>query len=157
MENRIDFSSSHSKGNMTSVPARPVSSEEGKMEIFNRSNRFAAAVVIGMGLLGAAQTKADAADYGTALPPPRVDLGSVPCDVGWAGAYTLLPAYWTSAWLGHFSGGESYYDRDRGVTALTWGDEKRCFPSPRACNAWVASLRREYHRPAGYWSCTILR
>jgi hypothetical protein len=127
------------------------------MGIFNRPYRFAGAVLIGIGLFGAAQSRADAADYGFSPPPHRVDLGGVPCDVGWAGAYTLLPAYWTSVWLGHFSGGESYYDRSAGVTALVWGDEKRCFPSPRACNVWVASLRRQFHRPAGYWTCMPLR
>jgi hypothetical protein len=134
-----------------SSPAGPVGSEEGMMGISNRACRFASVVLISMGLGGTAS----AADYGH--PPPPADYVGIACDVGDAGWHMLMPAYWSSLWLGHFSGGVSHYDRDLGVVALAWGDEKRCFPSMQACSAWVASMRRDFHRPAGYWTCLLLR
>jgi hypothetical protein len=124
------------------------------MGFFSRLCRFASVLLLGIGVTASAR----AADYAAYTPrhPPSPAAG-VPCDVGWAGWHTLLPAWWTSAWLGHFSGGLSHYDYERGEVALLWGDEKRCFPSSGACNAWVSALRQKFHRPEGYWTCMPLR
>jgi len=121
------------------------------MGIFDRSFWLAIALLIGASFAAPARS----ADYG--YPPPPPEEFSVACDVGWAGWYTLLPAYWTSVWMAHFSGGVSYYNQALGVEELVWLDQKRCFPSYRACMTWVTSLRREYHRPEGYWTCMPLR
>jgi hypothetical protein len=124
-----------------------------------RALRFASVLSLVVGLSLDLSAVARAADYGAPAPLPPPDLAGVACDVGWAGAYTLLPAYWTSAWLGHFSGGQSHdlYENGVGAVALVWGDEKRCFPSYRACYAWVAHLRRQFHHPEGEWTCLPLR
>ena len=122
------------------------------MAILKRPCRLAGALAIGIVFVGAAR----AADYGHPV-APAPDAAGIACDVGDAGWHMLMPAYWSSLWMGHFSGGVSHYDRDLGVVALAWGDEKRCFPSMRACSAWVAMMRRDFHRPAGYWTCMLLR
>ena len=67
------------------------------------------------------------------------------------------PPQWRSVWLGHFQGGISAYDVTVGQTALAWVDQKMCFPSQRTCGAWVRSLRQEFHRPVGYFTCLPLR
>jgi hypothetical protein len=122
------------------------------MKILNRPFRLACVLLAGLAFAG--EVRAADVDYSPG--PPR--WAGVPCDVGWASdAYKALPAWWTSAWLGHFSGGIAHYDREEGVVALIWGDEKRCFPSSGACYAWVATLRRKFHRPEGYWTCLPLR
>ncbi|MGO9006791.1 MAG: hypothetical protein ACLQIQ_06145 [Beijerinckiaceae bacterium] len=123
------------------------------MAILKRPCWLAGALLIGIVFVGAAR----AADYAHPPVAPAPEAAGIACDVGDAGWYMLMPAYWTSLWLGHFSGGVSNYDRDLVVVALTWGDEKRCFSSMRACSAWVASMRRDFHQPAGYWTCMPLR
>ena len=69
------------------------------------------------------------------------------------GAPPQMPA----VWLGHFQGGTSAYDTTVGQTALAWADVKMCFPSQRSCGAWLRSLRRDLHRPIGYFTCLPLR
>lgn len=90
-----------------------------------------------------------AADLGVPVAPPPVVEG-VDC-----AAVPGLP--WESVWLGHFSGGDSAYDRNAGQIALNWVDQKLCFPSRRACDQWIGPLRRAYHRPESYWTCLRLR
>lgn len=105
-----------------------------------------------------------AANGSQPLEPPAPDPLSaaegVPCNAGapfWEpirATAAILP--WRSVWLGHFSGGRPYPAGD-GVTLIDWRDEKFCFPSRRACNRWIAELRRAYHDPEGYWTCLVLR
>jgi hypothetical protein len=141
-------------GEAEALPDAKTRSEDGIMAFLDRPFRLTCVLLAGSAFAGLARA-ADYAAYPPAhVPPPRA---GVPCDVGWAGWHTLLPAWWTSAWLGHFSGGLSHYDYDRGEVALIWGDEKRCFPSSSACYAWVSTLRRKFHRPEGYWTCLPLR
>jgi hypothetical protein len=121
------------------------------MRLSNGPLLLAAAVLVGIGFAG----KARAADYAYQQRAP--EPAGVACDVGWAGWYTMLPAYWTSVWLGHFAGGEAHYDHNLGKALVTWDDEKRCFPTYQACSAWVGAMRRDLHRPAGYWTCMPLR
>lgn len=84
----------------------------------------------------------------------------VACQVGapfWAPpAATAEDLPWASVWLGHFSGGRHFEDGN-GQTFIDWRDDKVCFPSRQMCQAWIASLRRAYHRPEGYWTCLLLR
>jgi hypothetical protein len=92
----------------------------------------------------------------------RGDLASVgvACQVGapfWEPpAATAEDLPWASVWLGHFSGGRHFKDGN-GQTFIDWRDDKVCFPSRHECQAWIASLRRAYHRPEGYWTCLLLR
>ena len=126
------------------------------MRLFNRSFRFASLLLIGLAVTAPAR----AADYlypPPPPPPPSLEAVGVACDVGWSGWYTWLPAYWSSVWMGHFSGGFAQYRRQAGVVALVWNDQKRCFPTYGACMRWVSALRREFHRPEGYWTCMPLR
>ena len=62
-----------------------------------------------------------------------------------------------SIWLGHFTGGETAYTGPGGAVILDWRDEKLCFPSRRSCDRWIAGLRRDYHRPEGYFTCLTIR
>ncbi len=63
---------------------------------------------------------------------------------------------WASVWLGHFSGSRRFEDGN-GQTFIDWLDAKVCFPARRACQAWIAGLRRAYYRPEGFWTCLLLR
>jgi hypothetical protein len=139
---------------VTAVPQPTAAQGDNGMTAFLKGAFRCASIV---SLVVSLSSLARAADYSGPNPLPPPDVAGVACDVGWAGAYTLLPAYWTSAWLGHFSGGRSHYLYENGVVALVWGDEKRCFPSYRACYAWVAHLRRQFHHPEGEWTCLPLR
>jgi hypothetical protein len=62
-----------------------------------------------------------------------------------------------SVYLGHFSGGASQYSGPGGSIFLDWRDEKLCFPTRRTCNRWVASMRRDFHHPEGYYTCLTIR
>ena len=118
---------------------------------------FAVALII--------STSSRAAELGFG-PPASATLGDltrgggVPCSAGapfWAPPKaTAEELPWPSVWLGHFSGGRPYKDAF-GLTLVDWLDEKVCFPSRRACNAWVSRLRRAYRHPEGYWTCLFLR
>lgn len=59
-------------------------------------------------------------------------------------------------WLGHFSGGRLAL-HPNGDRRVDWRSEYQCFFSARACNAWRASLRREYARFRGHGTCLALR
>jgi hypothetical protein len=63
---------------------------------------------------------------------------------------------WASVWLGHFSGGRRFEDGN-GQTLIDWRDDNLCFASRQKCQAWIAGLRRAYHRPEGFWTCLLLR
>ncbi len=104
-----------------------------------------------------------AADSYMVGPAPEAAViaeGGIPCSAGapfWSppkATATELP--WPFVWLGHFSGGRPYKDAS-GLTLVEWLDKKVCFPSRRACSAWVSDLRCAYHRPEGYWTCLLIR
>ena len=63
----------------------------------------------------------------------------------------------TSVWLGHFSGGTSHYAGPGSAIVLDWHDEKLCFPGRRACDHYIAEMRRDYHRPEGEYTCLPIR
>ena len=91
---------------------------------------------------------ARAADLGVETVPQEV-VG-VPCDGADAKTFD-------SVWLGHFSGGYSHYLGEGGPIALDWRDEKLCFPSRNTCRRYVADMRRDFHRPEGYFTCLPIR
>ncbi len=62
-----------------------------------------------------------------------------------------------AVWLGHFSGGYSHYAGPGSVIVLDWHDEKLCFPGRRACDRYIADMRRDYHRPEGEYTCLAIR
>lgn len=62
-----------------------------------------------------------------------------------------------SVWLGHFSGGYSHDLGPGQQIVLDYRDEKLCFPSQRSCNRYIAEMRRDFHRPEGYFTCLPIR
>ena len=120
-----------------------------------RGRAASALVAVGalLGALGLAAGVASAADYDgstgyrpfTATPPE-----GLPCE---APAVRAFP----SVWLGHFSGGYSHYAGPGSAIVLDWRDEKLCFPGRRACDHYIAEMRRDYHRPEGEYTCLPIR
>ena len=106
----------------------------------------ATAWAIGLSALGACGP-AGAADLGPRVAPLP---DGVPCD---SPIVTRFP----SVWLGHFSGGRSLYPGPGAAIALDWRDEKLCFPSRRTCGRFVSQMRRDFHRPEGYFTCLPIR
>ena len=90
---------------------------------------------------------ADAAGY---RPFTAVPAEGLPCQDP---AVKAFPA----VWLGHFSGGYSHYAGPGSVIVLDWHDEKLCFPGRRACDRYIAEMRRDYHRPEGEYTCLPIR
>jgi hypothetical protein len=66
-------------------------------------------------------------------------------------------AAFESVWLGHFSGGYSRHLGPGLPVVLDWRDEKLCFPSRHACDRYMSVMRREFHRPEGYFTCLPIR
>jgi hypothetical protein len=101
-------------------------------------------------------------DLGAASPAARGARPSVGvvCSIGapfWSPpTATAEDLPWASVWLGHFSGGRRFEDGN-GQIFIDWRDDKLCFPSRQECRAWIAGLRRAYHRPEGFWTCLLLR
>ena len=88
------------------------------------------------------------------------DLGIVPgVEVPTEGVACEAPVVKTfpSVWLGHFTGGYSHYLGEGGPIVLDWRDEKLCFPSNRTCNQYIREMRRDFHRPEGYFTCLPIR
>lgn len=106
--------------------------------------RFASALAIGI----VVSLPAAAADLGREYAVPLPD--GVPCD-------SPVVEHFPSVWLGHFSGGRSFYPGPGASIALDWRDEKLCFPSQRTCNRYVHAMRRDFHRPEGYFTCLPIR
>ena len=93
---------------------------------------------------------APAADLGVAVGSLTADAAGVECESPAAAAFP-------SVWLGHFTGG---YSRDLGPglpVVLDWRDEKLCFPSRRTCDRYIRIMRRDFHRPEGYFTCLPIR
>ena len=100
-----------------------------------------------LALSAAACSAADLRGY-SRFPIPPAD--GVPCESPVAKGFD-------SVWLGHFSGGYSHYIGVGGPIVLDWRDEKLCFPSQRTCNRYMAEMRRDFHRPEGYFTCLPIR
>jgi hypothetical protein len=100
-------------------------------------------------LLALASFAGSAQAQGTSIGRPWLFGAGIACDA------SLLP--WRSVWLGHFSGGIATYHPGDLKISLDWRDEKLCFPSRRSCMAWQRALHRQFHEPAGYWTCLLLR
>ena len=103
-----------------------------------------AAAVIG------AAAPACAADLGIGRPPPPETTDGVPC-----GAPVVQT--FDSVWQGHFTGGYSHYLGPGDSIVLDWRDEKLCFPTHRSCDRYVHAMRRDFHRPEGYFTCLSIR
>ena len=101
-------------------------------------------------LLVAASVPAHAADLGIGLPPGPLVSDGVPC-----GAPVVQT--FDSVWQGHFSGGYSHYLGTGESIVLDWRDEKLCFASRRSCDRYVHAMRRDFHRPEGYFTCLSIR
>ncbi len=96
---------------------------------------------------------AGAADLGVLSgTAPAVDLPSegVACESPVVKAFPAV-------WLGHFTGGYSHYLGEGGPIVLDWRDEKLCFPSDRSCKRYISEMRRDFHRPEGYFTCLPIR
>ena len=62
-----------------------------------------------------------------------------------------------SVWYGHFSGGYSHYLGPGESIVLDWRDEKLCFPTRGSCDRYMRVMRRDFHRPEGYFTCLPIR
>ena len=101
------------------------------------------------GRAGAADLIAPGPDL--VVPGPAVSLDSgVPCD-------DPVVQSFPSVILGHFTGGYSHYLGEGGPIVLDWRDERLCFPDKRSCNHHISEMRRDFHRPAGYFTCLPIR
>ncbi|VVB49654.1 hypothetical protein RHCH11_RHCH11_03872 [Beijerinckiaceae bacterium RH CH11] len=101
-------------------------------------------------LLGAAAFAgpAVAADLGLARAPLAVE--GLPCEAPAVQAFD-------SVWLGHFSGGYSHYLGPGEAIVLDWRDEKLCFQTKASCDRYMRVMRRDFHRPEGYFTCLPIR
>ena len=93
-------------------------------------------------------TGAGAADL--VVPGPDLPVEGVPCE-------SPVVQSFPSVWLGHFTGGYSHYLGEGGSIVLDWRDEKLCFPSDGSCKRYIKAMRRDFHRPEGYFTCLPLR
>ena len=100
-------------------------------------------------MLAATMMLARAADIAVMRAAPD-DLEGVACDGPVAKTFD-------SVWLGHFSGGYSHYLGEGGPIVLDWRDEKLCFASLKTCRHHIAEMRRDFHRPEGYFTCLPIR
>ena len=113
-----------------------------------------------MARLRSALTGAAALAFVVAAPAARsADLvvpGLAAPEVGVACEDPVVQAF-PSVWLGHFTGGYSHYLGEGGAIVLDWRDEKLCFPSNRSCSHYIKEMRRDFHRPEGYFTCLPIR
>lgn len=93
---------------------------------------------------------AQAADLDRYGARPALPVDGVPCEDPEVQTFA-------SVWLGHFTGGYSHYLGRGESIVLDWRDEKLCFPSRGTCNRYVSALRRDFHRPEGYFTCLPIR
>lgn len=108
------------------------------------------AVLVGVSATGAAGP-ASAADLGASREAvAALPTEGVACDDG---SVEKFPA----VWQGHFTGGYSHYLGEGGPIVQDWRDEKLCFPNHRSCTRYIAEMRRDYHRPEGYFTCLPIR
>ncbi len=102
----------------------------------------------GAAVMSAAVAPARAADLGVAAPPQVAE--GLPCDAPEVQSYPTV-------WYGHFSGGYSHYLGPGQSIVLDWRDEKLCFPTHLSCDRYVHEMRRDFHRPEGYFTCLFIR
>ena len=106
--------------------------------------------LLGAVVLAASMAACPAADLGGSSRFPVPPADGVPCESPEAKAFD-------SVWLGHFSGGYSHYIGVGGPIVLDWRDEKLCFPSRRTYDHYMTTMRRDFHRPEGYFTCLVIR
>lgn len=100
-------------------------------------------------VIGAA-AGARAADLDVYRVIPALPTDGVPCESPEVQAFP-------SVWRGHFTGGYSHYLGPGHTIALDWRDETLCFPSRGTCGGHIAAMRRDFHRPEGYFTCLPIR
>ena len=110
-----------------------------------RTACFGAAALFWLAVSGGSASAADLIVPGVAVP-----------DRGVACEDPVVQAF-SSVWLGHFTGGYSHYLGEGGPIVLDWRDEKLCFPSNRSCKHYIREMRRDFHRPEGYFTCLPIR
>ena len=104
-------------------------------------------------LLALAGAPASGADLG----PPRGLAPDVALPVEGVACGNPIVQSFPAVWQGHFQGGYSHYLGEGGPIVLDWRDEKRCFPSDGSCKRYIAEMRRDFHRPEGYFTCLPIR
>ncbi len=124
-----------------------------------RSFRLLAGAAVLAACVSLRTATASAADFAEPEGPSVIPEGAgVVCTLmdpfALAASAATLP--WSSVWLGHFSGGRPYSDGD-GRILVDWRDEKVCFESRTACEAWIAALRPSFSDPEGDRTCLFLR
>ena len=62
-----------------------------------------------------------------------------------------------SVWQGRFQGGFSHYVGEGGPVVVDWRQERLCFPDRGSCRHYIADMRRDFHRPEGYFTCLPIR
>jgi hypothetical protein len=136
---------------------------EGKIGVAVRERPVAPRLLFIAGFLsfcGAGQAADSASSAASSTAGEVTARVGVACSIGapfWAPpATTAEDLPWRSVWFGHFSGGRPYAGAT-GQTLVEWHDDKLCFASRQNCQAWIASQRRAYRRPEGFWTCVLLR
>jgi hypothetical protein len=62
------------------------------------------------------------------------------------------PACWPDVWYGHFTGGGWIEP-----VGFQWLDDSAYFPTARACERWIGSLKRIYRHDEGWRTCLPIR
>lgn len=62
-----------------------------------------------------------------------------------------------AVWQGRFQGGYAHYVGEGGPVVLDWRQERLCFPDRGSCRRYIADMRRDFHRPEGYFTCLPIR
>lgn len=113
-----------------------------------RGIAFGLALVFGLGSSTFGTARADDDDFG--IPYRATPAQGVDCEGD-------VVKTFDSVWLGHFTGGYSHSLGPGEPIVLDWRDEKLCFPSKRACDRHMSVMRRQFHRPEGYFTCLTIR
>ncbi len=101
-------------------------------------------------LVGTAALPALAADLGAEQQAIDLPSEGVPCGAP-------IVRSFPSVWQGRFQGGYSHYVGEGGPIVLDWRDERLCFPDQGSCRSHIAEMRRDFHRPEGYYTCLPIR
>lgn len=106
--------------------------------------------LISAGMVATSVLQAAASDIG-AEPPPLDSPGEgVSCGA-------LIVRSFPSVWQGRFQGGYSHYVGEGGPVVLDWRDERLCFPDRGSCRHYIADMRRDFHKPEGFFTCLPIR
>lgn len=101
-------------------------------------------------LFGATALPATAADIRAEQPVLDPPSEGVPCGAPVVRSFSAV-------WQGHFQGGYSHYVGVGGPIVLDWREERLCFPDQGSCRRYIADMRRDFHRPEGYFTCLPIR